>query len=245
MTPFEALLLVVGGTVAGIINTMAGGGSMLTVPLLVLAGVPGNFANATNRVGILTSSITAFATFRQLGVDGLQNAARTILPAMAGSVVGALLISRVTNDTFERGFGLLMLPLIVLTIWRPRPRLEGPAWSAGTTVAVFFAIGLYAGAVQAGFGLVALAALSRAGYDLVTANMIKVTINMCVTAMALAVFIANGYVRWWPALILAVGLSLGGWLGARIAVVGGERVIRIVMVVAAIGLAGRLLGVWG
>lgn len=245
MSLFEAVLLVVGGTVAGIINTMAGGGSMLTVPLLVLAGVPGNAANATNRVGILTSSFTAFATFRQLGVDGLQHAAPTILPAMAGSVTGALAISQVTNDTFERGFGLLMLPLIVLTIWRPRPRVEGPTWSLTTTMAMFFAIGLYAGAVQAGFGLVALAALSRAGYDLVTANMIKVTINMCVTAMALVVFIINGYVRWGPALILAVGLSLGGWLGARIAVIGGERIIRIVMVVAAIGLAGRLLGIWG
>ncbi len=245
MTILEAVLLVAGGTLAGIINTMAGGGSMLTVPLLVMAGVPGNAANGSNRVGILTSSFTAFATFRQLGVEGLQHAAPTILPAMGGAVTGAFLVNQVANDTFERGFGLLMLPLIVLTIWRPRPRTDRPNWSTQTTVLMFFGIGLYAGAVQAGFGLVALAALSRAGYDLVTANMIKVTINMAVTAIALVVFIANGNVRWIPALVLAMGLSVGGWLGARIAVTGGERIIRIVMVIAAIGLAARLLGVWG
>ncbi len=244
MTLLNAVLLIVGGTLAGIINTMAGGGSMLTVPLLVLAGVPGNAANGSNRVGILTSNVAAFATFKRLGVEGIQKGFPTLAPAMIGSAIGAYLINQITNETFERAFGLLMLPLIVLTIWRPKPRHD-VTWSTPVTVLVFFGIGLYAGAVQAGFGLVVLAALSRAGYDLVTANMMKVTINIAVTVVALVVFIADGSVRWVPALILAAGLSLGGWLGAHIAVQGGERVIRVVMVISALALAGRLLGIWG
>lgn len=245
MTLFEAILLVLGGVTAGVINTMAGGGSMLTVPLLVLAGVPGNAANGSNRVGILTSNMSAAATFKKLGVDGLRFALPAIIPAVPGSLVGAYLINQVTSETFERAFGLLMLPLIALTIWKPKPKTDGPSWSRATTIAVFFGIGLYAGAVQAGFGLVTLAALSRAGFDLVTANMVKVVVNIAVTVVALTVFIFEGNVRWIPALVLAVGLTIGGWLGARLSVKGGEKWIRIVMVAAALALAGRLLGIWG
>ena len=77
------------------------------------------------------------------------------------------------------------------------------------------------------------------------ANFVKVVITLAVTMTALPVFIAQGKVRWLPALILTVGLSAGGWLGARIAVKGGERIIRIFMVIAAIGLTGRLVGLYG
>lgn len=245
MTWFEVVLLIVGGATAGVINTMAGGGSMLTVPLLVLAGVPGNAANGSNRVGILTSNISAAATFRKLGVEGLQHAIPAILPAMVGSALGAWGISQVTTETFERAFGLLMLPLIVLTIWKPKVSEGGPSWSRTATTFAFFGLGLYAGAVQAGFGLVALALLSRAGFDLVTANMVKVVVNLAVTVVALSIFILNGNVRWVPALILAIGLTFGGWLGARLSVRGGEKWIRAVMVAAALALAGRLLGLWG
>ena len=95
--------------------------------------------------------------------------------------------------------------------------------------------------MQAGVGLVMIAALSRAGFDLVTANSIKVLVNMSMTVVALAVFMANGSVRWVPAIVLAIGLSFGGWLGAHFSVAGGEKWIRIVMVVAAVALAVRLI----
>jgi hypothetical protein len=244
VTWWEAVLLVLGGTAAGIINAMAGGGSILTVPLLVVAGVSGNDANGSNRVGILTSNITAAWSFHQQGVTAYREAAPILVPVVVGSLVGSIAISRVTDDAFETIFGLLMLPIIFLSIRKPKPRLDGETWSRATTLVVFTIIGIYGGAIQAGVGLVLLAALTRAGFDLVTANVIKVLITLVVTAIALPVFILNDQVRWVPALILTVGLGFGGWLGARIAVKGGERIIRIVMVVAAIGLAGRLLGLY-
>ena len=244
MTLWEAVLLILGGALAGVINAMAGGGSSLTVPLLVMAGVPGNAANGSNRVGILTSNISTATSFHKRGVTAYRDAAKILLPVVAGSLVGSLLISRITDDAFETLFGLLMLPIIFFSLRRPKPRLDGDVWSVLTTVVVFFGIGIYGGAVQAGVGLVLLAALTRAGYDLVTANVIKVLVTLAVTATALPVFIAQGNVYWGPALVLAVGLSAGGWIGARIAVEGGEEVIRWVMVVAAIGLAARLLGLY-
>lgn len=244
MTAFEAVLLFAGGIFSGIVNAMAGGGSMLTVPLLVLAGVPGVTANGSNRVGILTSNISSLLSFRNEGVQVTRNLAPIIGPAIAGSLVGAYGISRLTDDSFERVFGLLMIPLIIMTIWKPKVRAEADQWPIATTVAVFFGIGIYAGAIQAGVGLVLLAALSRSGLDLVSANMVKVIFTLCATLIALPVFILQGNVAWVPAVVLAVGLTIGGWVGARFAVRGGEKWIRIVMIVAAIALAARLLGVF-
>lgn len=244
MTWWEALLLVAGGFFAGGINSVAGGGSTLTVPLLVLAGVPGNAANGSNRIGILTSTVAAAASFARLGVKGFAHTGRIIVPVVAGSLVGSTAISRLSNDAFETLFGFLMLPLIVLSIFKPKARTDRPAWPYWLTFVVFFGIGIYGGAVQAGVGLVLLAALTRAGFDLVTANHIKVLVNVVVTAVALPVFIANGQVRWIPAIVLAAGFTAGGWFGARFAVKGGERYIRAAMVVATLILAGSLLGLY-
>ncbi len=241
---WEAVLLVSGGAAAGLINAVAGGGSILTVPLLVLAGVPGNDANGSNRVGILTSNAAAATAFRKLGVRGLSQATPILVPIVAGSLIGSYGITRLTDDNFERVFGLVMLPVIFLSIRKPKVTLDAEAWPTWLTTIVFLGVGLYGGAVQAGVGLIMLAALTRAGFDLVTANNVKVVANLTLTAVALPVFIVQGNVRWLQAIILAVGLTAGAWIGAHAAVKGGERFIRAVMVVAALLLAGELLGVY-
>jgi len=242
---WEALLLVLGGLAAGVINTMAGGGSALTVPLLVMAGVPGNQANGSNRVGILAASAAAVLSFRRSGQTSITGAAPVLVPTIIGSVVGSFTISRIADDTFETVFGLLMIPIVILTIMKPKVKTDVRPWPVWVTVVVFVLIGLYGGAFQAGVGLVLLAALTRAGYDLVTANNIKVFINLIVTAIALPVFILNGDVVWGPALVLAAGFMVGGWFGAKLAVRGGEGLVRIFMVGASIFLAGSLLDLWG
>lgn len=244
MTIWEALLLVVGGLAAGVINTMAGGGSALTVPLLVLAGVPGNQANGSNRVGVLSASGAAVASFRRSGVDGLTGAAPVLAPTVVGSLIGSFGISQLADETFETIFGYLLIPIIILTIFKPKPAEGAEPWSLLVTMAIFFCIGLYGGAFQAGVGLVMLAALTRAGFDLVTANSVKVLINLIVTVIALPVFILQGNVVWAPALVLAAGFLAGGWFGAKLAVKGGEKLVRIFMVGAALYLAGRLIGLW-
>lgn len=244
MTLLEALLLIGGGFAAGVINTMAGGGSTLTVPLLVLAGVPGNQANGSNRVGVLTASASAAASFRRSGVAGLREAIPVIVPAVIGSVIGSFTISQLADGTFETIFGLLMIPIVILTVFKPKPKAAAAAWPRWVTATVFLGIGLYGGAFQAGIGLVLLAALTRAGYDLVTANSIKVLINLAITTIALPIFILQGDVVWLPAIVLAAGFSAGGWIGAELAVRRGEKLVRAFMVIAALILAGRLLGLY-
>ena len=241
----EVLLLAFGGLAAGVINTMAGGGSTITVPLLVFAGVPGTYANGSNRVGILPACLAAVLSFRRLGVSGFRDAKIIFLPVFFGSLAGSLLINKLGDDQFERLFALLVIPIVILTLMPPTPKERKSSWGRSTMILIFFVVGLYGGAIQAGVGLVMVLALSRSGFDLVTANSIKVMINAFVTVVALPVFIFSGKISWGPALVLAAGLTLGGWIGAKWTVEGGERVVRWVMVIAALGLSGKLVGLYG
>ena len=240
---WQGALLIVGGLVAGSINSIAGGGSLLTVPLLVLAGVPGNFANGSNRVGILTSNVAATAQFKALGVGSIRKSMHVVIPVMIGSLVGAYFVQFLTDDRFEQVFGFLMIPLLFLSVRKPRPERE-VHWPRGMFTFVFLLIGAYGGAFQAGFGLIVIIALSLAGYDLVQANAVKVIINMGNALVALPTFVVQGRVDWVPALFLAAGFTVGGALGARITVKGGAVVVRRVMIVAVIALSGRLLGLY-
>lgn len=241
---WKILLLAGGGLLAGTINSIAGGGSLLTVPLLVFAGVPGNLANGSNRVGILTSTAAAAAEFRRLGVVSLKQTTPILIPVMIGSFAGSSLVGLLADVTFERVFGFLMVPVLILSLRKPRPKADGKSWPTWVRVLVFFFIGMYGGAFQAGIGLLLIVALSHTGLDLVVANSVKVLVNLAVTIVALPTFIAHGNVDWPPALILAVGLTIGGALGANATVRGGEKIIRPVMIAAVIAFSGRLLGLY-
>ncbi|MCH1513092.1 MAG: sulfite exporter TauE/SafE family protein [Acidimicrobiales bacterium] len=245
MVWWEAVLLFVGGGFAGVVNAMAGGGSSLTVPLLVLAGVPGNFANGTNRVGIFVSNGTTIWSFHRQGISTYREALPFLPPVVIGSLIGSIAISQVTDRTFETIFGILILPIIFLSLKEPKTVRKGPNFSKTATFILFLCIGIYAGAIQMGVGLVLLAILTRSGLTLMKANFVKVLMTLTVTMTALPVFIIQGKVRWLPAVILTCGLSIGGWIGARIAVKGGERTIRFFMIIAVIGLTGKLLGLYG
>jgi uncharacterized membrane protein YfcA len=242
------LALGAAAVVAGVVNTLAGGGSLIMVPLLVLLGLPGGIANGSNRVGVLLQSCVAAWRFRALGVGGLREAAPVLLPVAAGSLLGAWGIAQVSDAIFERAFGVVMLLMLVPLLRElARPRREAartPARLGAGWAAIFFAVGIYGGAFQAGVGIPLLFALTHAGFDLVRANSIKVIVNAVLTATAVAVFLLAGQIAWAAAAVLAVGYSAGAELGARLAVRGGERVIRPVLVLAVIALAGRMLGLY-
>ncbi|MCP3912832.1 MAG: sulfite exporter TauE/SafE family protein [Actinomycetia bacterium] len=245
MSLLEAVVLLLGGAGAGVINSMAGGGSLITVPLLDIVGVTGLDANGTNRVAVLAQNVSSSTTYRKQGVGGLREAVPVVLPVVAGSLVGAILVSQLADDSFRRLFGVLMVPLLIVAlIKRPQTDDDAQPWSPLVSGSIFFAIGIYGGAIQAGVGLVLLMAINRSGIDLLKANAIKTVVILALTLVAVPVFILDGQVRWFPALVLAIGTSAGGWLGARIAVKGGERVIKPVLVVAVIALAGRMIGLY-
>jgi uncharacterized membrane protein YfcA len=245
----EIALLIGGGFAAGIVNTMAGGGSLLTVPLLVAVGLPGTLANGTNRLGLVFQNLIAAWRFRAEGVSELRRAVPILAPVVAGSALGAVAISRVDDATFEKLFGFLMLALLVPTLRRRAKPAAGASagrpWSRLTTTLVFFGIGVYSGSVQAGSGIFLLFALSHSGLDLVRANAVKVVVIAATTIVAVPVFAQAGQIAWIPGLILACGFAAGAALGATLAVRGGEALIRPVMALCVIALAARMLGLYG
>ena len=186
-------MLIGGGVLAGLINTLAGGGSFLSVPLLVLLGLPPTVANATNRVGVLVQSATAVAGFRQEGVSETRLALRLLPATLAGSWLGAWLSIQVSDEVFSRAFGLIMLLMLPLILRNPRPRegaeRRGP-WAALEPV-LYFAIGCYGGAFQAGIGIpLILALVGWSGLDMLRAAGARVFITaaltlVCVRTLAL------------------------------------------------------------
>lgn len=241
------LALAAVGLVAGIVNTLAGGGTLLTVPALVAFGLPATVANGTNRVGVLLQNVSATRSFRKEGFDALAESLPIVAPAVVGSIVGALVASRMSSDLYEKVFGLAMIALLVPILRGPGSRrAEGPgeSRSAAANAVIFGAIGFYGGSIQAGVGIFVIAALARSGLDLVRANAVKVILVGALTVVALPVFILHDQIDWPFAVAMASGYAIGGSLGARFAARGGERVIKPVLVLSVLAMAGRMLGLY-
>lgn len=241
------ILLAIGGLIAGVINTLAGGGSLLTVPLLVFMGLPATTANGTNRIGVLFQNLVSTARFCKEGLDGIRGARPILIPVLLGSLIGASVASQMSAESFRQVFGLAMIGLLYPML-RPSP---SPVEAATKTprsgfwnAMIFFGIGLYGGAIQAGVGLFLIAALARSGLDLVRANAIKVVVIGALTLVAVPVFIAHGQVDWPLASALVVGFALGGEIGARAAIRGGERLIKPTLFFAVVLMAGRMLNLY-
>jgi hypothetical protein len=246
MSPFEIALLIAVGLVAGVVNTLAGGGSLLTVPLLVIFGLPGTIANGTNRVGILVQGVVACWRFDAEGISELRSALPLLPPILLGSIIGAAAATQISDSTFEKIFaGIMLILLIPIFQGGPQPAAPGgPRWSPWTRGIILFAIGLYGGAVQAGVGLLLLFALNRAGFDLARANAIKIVIATALALVTVPVFIFERQVAWLPAAFVSIGFTIGAAAGARFAALGGASAIRATLAVAVLILAGHLFGLY-
>jgi len=241
--------LIGGGVAGGLINTLAGGGSFLIVPLLVLLGLPATVANATSRVGVFAQSLSAVAGFRQEGFRDLGVALRILPTMLVASWIGAKLATSLDDAIFARAFGVVMLVAVPLILWNPRPRLDTvtrPTLPQALQHAIYFAIGLYSGAIQAGVGIPLTLALVGVGrLDLVRASSAKVAITSATTAIALAQFAWAGKVVWVTGLTLAIGMALGGYVGSRVGARVGERLLRPALTIVVVALAIHMLWTGG
>lgn len=242
-SPIELATVVAASTVSGAVNVVAGGGSFLTLSLLLLIGVPAPVANATNRVGVLTQSLAGLWGFHRHGVVDWRWALRVSLPAMAGAGLGAWLALAIPPHAFSRMLATIMLVMTGWSLWRQRAS-SGSASTAGTpwgplaTNLGFFLMGVYGGFIQAGIGFLLLAFTSAAGFDLVKGNAIKLLHVLLMTIVALAVFGSAGTIDWSMGLALGIGTFIGGSLGVRLAMALGhtwiQRIVTVAMVLFAV-----------
>lgn len=242
-------LLFVVGVVAGTINVIAGGGSLLSLPALIFFGLPPSVANGTNRLGIIVQSLTATAAFKRQGIYDGTRFAPLLLPCCAGAIAGAMLSVDIAEDVLKLVIGVAMLVMLAVMLAKPRAWLEGRKDSKPVTLwlqwLVFFVIGVYAGFLQAGVGVFMLAGLVLAGgYNLVRSNAIKVALVATFTVPALAIFIYNDLVAWKPGLVYAAGSVFGGYLGSRLTVSWGPKFVRAVLICVVLVSSSKLLGLW-
>ncbi len=238
------------GILAGFINTLAGSGSLLTLPLLMFMGLSANAANGTNRIGILFQSIVGTAGFRQQKVLELKTGLIYGIPTILGAIVGALLALSFSDVAMEKAIGILLLVMFFLVLFKPDVWIKGQAGKIqrkpGTLIMlVFFLTGVYGGFIQAGVGLFLLAALVLgAGADLVRANALKVFLVLLYTPVVLLFFMKENQIDYQLGIILAIGNSIGAYLGTKVAVSWGPKFIRIVLLLAVLGFSLKLLGVF-
>ena len=241
------VLLFATGILAAMLNVVAGGGSFLTLPILIFMGLPPVVANGTNRVGILTQNVAAVWSFRRDGVHEPSWILSGGIPATIGTALGTLIATRISDDTFKQILSALMIVMSLWTLWdpiRPRATAAKPAGDAarigpGVMFGLFLA-SIYGGFVQAGVGFLLLIVTTLAGYDLVRGNSLKVLCVLISTPLSLAIFAWQGQVSWIQGLTLAGGTLLGGFLGARLTVLKGHVWIRRVVTVTVIALALKL-----
>lgn len=242
----EYLLLIVIGFVTGVINTMAGGGSVLTLPILIFLGLPPNVANGTNRIAIFVQSLSTAAGFRSKEVKTFPFSLYFGFSALLGAIIGAKIAIDIAPEIFNRILAVVIVLVgIFLVIHKSNPTLFREERLTGkylwlSTIAFFF-IGIYGGFIQAGTGLIMLIVLSGINhYALVKANAIKNLVALVYNISALAIFIISGKINWEYGLMLAVGTGIGGWFTSRWSVNKGDGVVRFFMVIMIIIMAVKL-----
>lgn len=244
------VIAVLGGAFAGMLNTLAGNGSAITLSILTLIfQLPENVANGTNRVGIFMQSLlSAFGFFREGKLD-LQKAKPFIVPTLLGAILGAWTATQVSNEQFRMVFSYLMVLMLFVILVKPKRWLietdDTKTRSPWLTIPLFLILGFYGGFIQMGMGIFFLAVMVLGmKYSLLESNAIKIFVVGVYTALILAFFAYKGLVDWRIGAILASGQAIGGWLTAVYASrspkanLWAHRVLVFVVILAVLKLFG-------
>ena len=240
--------LIFSGVFVGFINTLAGGGTIISIALLMVLGLPANVANGTNRIAVIFQNMTSAGSFAQQKVLDFRKGSWLALPTIIGSVIGAQLAVDIQEELFRKAMAVIMLVMLFFIIYKPSVWLKGQDKLVLRKVSVwqyiiFFFIGVYGGFIQVGVGYFLLAGIVLgAGYNLVKANAIKVWIVLLYTPFALIVFVLNGQVNWKYGLIHAIGNVTGAYIASKWAVSWGTNFVRWVIVVVILVFSSDLLG---
>ena len=239
-------VLFLAGVVVSVINSVSGGGSTLSLPLLIFMGLPSAVANGTNRIGVLAGSLGSLAAFRTLGHFHPRLAWQVGWPAALGALVGSLLAVRLPDRVFNPILAVVIIFAAVMS-FRKKPSTggqPGPAAMREGMIAflVYAGIGLYGGFIQAGSGLIMIYAFGRLGnLDIFQINSLKVFNTIIFISVSLITFVAAGKVHWGMASALAAGNVVGGWLGSHWQVRQGETWVNRFVLWTGIAMAAKLL----
>ncbi len=241
------LILFAVGAVAAFINVNAGGGSSLTLPVLIFLGLDPSVANGTNRVAILFQNVSAVYSFKTEKFYELKNSLILSALTLPGAIIGAITAVKISDELFEKILGVIMI-FIIITMLLPKKKVdkvkEGFVIDWKITLSMIV-VGFYGAFIQVGVGFLLMASFQYLmKLDLIRVNMHKVFVVFVFTIPALIVFILTDNINWYFGLTLAAGNAFGGWWGAKLSVKKGEKFIKFVLIIAILIMALKLLNVY-
>jgi len=248
ISPLQIVTVLLSGVAAGFINTLAGGGSFISLVALKAILDDTNIANGTNRIAVEIGAIMSTLGFRSKGISDTRMAMHFAIPALLGAIVGAQVTANMDEQLLDRVIGVAMLMMLGTLLldskkWVKPQQVELTPKRRALIYLAFFGIGIYGGAIQAGVGFLLTAAIVMlAGQDLVRTSYFKAVIVAVYTTAALAIFIYNGQVNWVLGLILSVGNGAGSWLASRLAVNRGAKFVRGVLIAVLLVVSVQSLG---
>lgn len=242
----EILILIASGFIAGIINTLAGGGSLLTLPILIFLGLPPVVANGTNRIGILMQSISGTMGYKSKGISTYPFNIYLGISASVGALIGAQIAIDIRGDLFNKILAIIIVIVGFLIVFKPKnnikvfqERIEGKYLF--NSCIIFFFIGIYGGFINAGIGIVIMFFLTRYNrLSLLKTNAAKVSLVGIYTIGAIALFSYNDKINWSMGLWLSFGTIFGAWLTSRYSVKKGEKVIKFALLFMVVVMAIKL-----
>ncbi len=241
------IILFVVGAIAAFINVNAGGGSSLTLPVLIFLGLDPTVANGTNRVAILFQNISAVHSFKTEKFYELKNSLILSALTLPGAIAGAIMAVKISDDLFEKVLAVIMI-LIIITMLLPKKKVEkvkeGFVIDWKITLAMIV-VGFYGAFIQVGVGFLLMASFQYLmKLDLIRVNMHKVFVVFVFTIPALIIFILTDNINWYYGLTLSAGNAFGGWWGAKLSVKKGEKLIRSVLIIAILIMSLKLLNLF-
>ncbi len=243
----EAVIIICVGFLAGFINTVAGGGSLITLPVLIFMGLPPAVANGTNRIAIFSQNIFGVLGYKSKGVTAFPYSIWLGLSALLGAVIGARIAVDISGELFNRILAIVLIIAVIFPLLNSRKKSGGqhverisPKYQI-IGIVIFFFIGIYGGFIQAGVGFIIISALTMINkFTLVKTNSAKVFVVLVYTISALAIFIIEGKINWKFGIVLAIGNSSGSWIASRLSVKKGDKWIRWFIFLTVIIMAIKL-----
>ena len=242
----ELIFLVITGIATGFLNVMAGGGSMLSVPIMIFLGVPSTIANGTNRIAILPQNISAVIAFYRKGFSNFKLSLSLGACTIPGTLIGANLASRVPSDQFNTLLAIIMVVILII-MSLPQPKTIEPSRNPSKQRlfaghALMIVIGFWGGFIHIGVGFLLMPALNRVmQFDLVTTNAHKVFIVLCYTTVALAVFASQLELIWKYGIALGIGTWIGAWIAANTQIERGVGAIKLTLNIVIVAFIIKLL----